>query len=388
MAKIAVFGLGYVGLSNAVLLARRHEVRAVDVLEERVALIGRGVSPIRDEGLAESLAADDLNLTATTDGASSMRWADVVVVATPTDYDPDSHSFDTSSVEGVVEQVARVNPGAVVVVKSTVPVGFTEGLAVRFPGVRFVFSPEFLREGSALLDNLRPSRVIVSGDREAALGFGGMLVEAALNDPPFLFMGSREAEAVKLFSNQFLATRVAFFNELDTFASVSGLDALDLVRGVSADPRVGDFYNNPSFGFGGYCLPKDTRQLVADFAEAGAPESLVSGVVEANDRRLGFVVSSVLDRGPRRVGVYRLAMKAGSDNSRSSAVLEVASRLVGEGVEVVVFDPSIDGECGYPVCDSLEEFAGGVDVILANRWDAELLPWAGKVFTRDLFGSD
>lgn len=388
MAKIAVFGLGYVGLSNAVLLARRHEVRAVDVLEERVALIGRGVSPIRDEGLAESLAADDLNLTATTDGVSSMRWADVVVVATPTDYDPDSHSFDTSSVEGVVGQVARVNPGAVVVVKSTVPVGFTGGLAVRFPGVRFVFSPEFLREGSALLDNLRPSRVIVSGDREAALGFGGMLVEAALNDPPFLFMGSREAEAVKLFSNQFLATRVAFFNELDTFASVSGLDALDLVRGVSADPRVGDFYNNPSFGFGGYCLPKDTRQLVADFAEAGAPESLVSGVVEANDRRLGFVVSSVLDRGPRRVGVYRLAMKAGSDNSRSSAVLEVASRLAGEGVEVVVFDPSADGGCGYPVCDSLEEFAGGVDVILANRWDAELLPWAGKVFTRDLFGSD
>ena len=401
--RIAVAGLGYVGLSLAVLLAQRNEVRALDVVPSKVEAVNRGESPIRDAEierfLAEARAGERrLGLRATTDPAEAYAGAKFAVVATPTNYDEGANSFDTSSVEDAVAAIRSVNPTAWIVVKSTVPVGYTAQLRERLGDPRILFSPEFLREGRALYDNLHPSRIIVGADEsdpeslEAAKRFAGLLAEGAEDEAPVLVMGSTEAEAVKLFANAFLALRVAYFNELDTYACSRGLDAARVIEGVCLDPRVGSHYNNPSFGYGGYCLPKDSKQLLANYADV--PQNVMGAVVEANRTRKDFVADQVLARAATLdeplVGVYRLTMKTGSDNFRASSVQGVMKRVKAKGVPVLVYEPALDAPefFGSEVTHDLASFKERAGVIVANRWSDELADVAGKVYTRDLFRRD
>ena len=387
--KIAVVGTGYVGLSNAVALARHNRVVALDVDPVRVDLVNRRESPIIDAELSRHLAHEELDLTATLDPEEAHRDAAFVVVATPTNYDPATNRFDTSTVEEVTAQALALNPAATVVIKSTVPVGYTNTLRERHPGASILFSPEFLREGLALHDNLHPSRIVIGSDTEPGRLFAKLLAQAALDDDvPVLFTGSTEAEAIKLFANTYLALRVAYFNELDTYAATHGLATSQIIEGVGLDPRIGAHYNNPSFGYGGYCLPKDTRQLQANYQSV--PQNLISAIVEANETRKEFIAEDVLRRDPKVVGIYRLTMKAGSDNFRESAVQGVMARIRARGVKVVVFEPELNAKrfLGSKVVRDLDEFKARADVIVANRRAPELDDVAAKVYTRDLHGRD
>lgn len=386
--KIAVVGTGYVGLSNAVLLAQKYEVKAVDIIQEKVDKINNHISPIEDKEIEEFLQNKSLNLSATTDLKSAVVDADYVFIATPTDYDPQTNYFNTSSVDVVLEQVSKINSNALIVIKSTIPVGYTASkVANGFSNL--VFVPEFLREGKALYDNLYPSRIVVGEKSQRAKELANLLTDCAIKKQiPVLFTGSTEAEAIKLFSNTYLATRVAFFNELDSYGLAKGLNSKDIIEGVTLDPRIGHFYCNPSFGYGGYCLPKDTKQLLANFKDV--PENMIRAVVEANRTRKDFITKLILDKKPKAVGVYRLIMKSGSDNFRASAIQGIMKRLDKQGIKLYLYEPKLSKNEFYSaeVISDLKYFKEKSDVIICNRWDKVLDDVKQKVFTRDLFHID
>ena len=385
--KIAVAGLGYVGMSNAVLLAQKFDVVAIDLFLERVDMVNNKISPIQDTEIEQFLAEKELKLTATTDAEAAYKDADYVIVSTPTNYDPKHNYFDTTSVEAVIDEVTKINPKAAIIIKSTIPVGYVDRIRKEKNIDTVIFSPEFLREGQALKDNLYPSRIIVGEKSERAEIFGNMLKECAhKEDVDMLFMGSSEAEAVKLFANTYLAMRVAYFNELDSYALFNDLDIKDIIGGVCLDPRIGKHYNNPSFGYGGYCLPKDSKQLLANYNSV--PQNMIRAIVDANATRKDFIAERILDKSPTVVGIYRLTMKAGSDNFRDSSILGIMKRIKAKGIEVRVYEPLLEDELFFnsPVMRGIEAFKQGCDVIVANRLTDDIRDVEDKVFTRDVFG--
>ncbi|HEH9632648.1 TPA: nucleotide sugar dehydrogenase [Pasteurella multocida] len=389
MKKITIAGAGYVGLSNAVLLAQHHNVILLDIDQNKVDLINNKKSPITDKEIEDFLQNKSLTMMATTDKEVALKNADFVIIATPTDYNTETGYFNTSTVEAVIEQTLSINPQATIIIKSTIPVGFTEKMREKFNTPNLIFSPEFLREGKALYDNLYPSRIIVGSTSYQAKVFADMLTQCARKkDVTVLFTHNTEAEAVKLFANTYLAMRVAFFNELDTYASLHHLNTKDIINGISTDPRIGTHYNNPSFGYGGYCLPKDTKQLLANYADV--PQNLIEAIVKSNETRKRFITHDVLNKKPKTVGIYRLIMKSGSDNFRASAILDIMQHLKENGVEIVIHEPTLNQQAfeDYPVINQLSEFINRSDVILANRSEPDLNQCSHKIYTRDIFGGD